>query len=1076
MPPALRGFRNESRPALDSLRVRVSALATRVLLGLLLAVPANAWALEPGKALTQFPSSTWQTEDGLPQNSILSLVQTADGYLWGGTYEGLVRFDGVRFTVFDPENTPALPDRFIWGLARGQDGTLWIGTGSGLAGMREGTFFRVTPPQGITLSNLRRLLPARDGSLWITTAGHGLLRLSQGHFQVWKAGDGLGSDHVDALAEDAAGNLWVASQGGLLRWDGSAFQKGPAFADTPSRVLSLALDRDGGLWAGTLNGLVYRLREGRMHPVPEASLPGTPIGVLLVDRPGTLWVGSTDRGLLRLAHGQRSVLETPSGLEGDAILALLEDAEGNLWVGTESRGLHRLEDGLFSPYGRPEGVVHDMMAALHESRDGGLWFATQGGGVTRLKQGEMTHWTTREGLPSNRVLSIAEARDGGLWLGTQRGVSRWRAGRLTRSLGEAEGLHGGVRTVHEDEQGTLWAGTHLGLARWSGKRFELLSPRDGWPGASITVLHPRAAGGFWVGSGNGGLGFVREGRFVPLASAETPLTGSILTLHEEAEGTLWIGSTAGLTRWKAGRFTRFTRAEGLFDDAIFQALPDGRGNLWLGCNKGVFRVSQEELDAVAEGRLARVRSRLHGTDDGMRSPECNAVGWPSGLRSRDGRLWFPTIRGAVVYDPNHELAPAAPPPPVLLEEVRVDGRTVPASQWGQLPPGTERVEIHYTSPRLGSPRRLRFRYQLEGLDKDWVEAGPEQRKAGYTHLPPGHYRFRVMALSAEDGQTTPIAELSIHQQPRFHETRLFRAACVLAGALVIAGGMWLRLREHRQRQRQLQARVEERTTELRARLQELQDTRERLVQAEKLAAVGTLASGVGHEINNPLAFIISNLNYVTGELRDLTKREEESERWQEVEQALSEAKVGAERVRRIVADLRTLARAQREPSKEVDLHTLLDVTLATADGQLRPRARVVKEYGTPPTVLGDELRLGQVFLHLLVNAAQAIPEGRADQNEVQVTTRRDERGHAVIEVSDTGVGIPPEVLPHIFEPFFTTRPVGEGTGLGLSICHTHLQAMGGDIQVRSAPGRGTTFTVTLPPCAWPNRLTGSNRS
>ncbi|HZH17589.1 MAG TPA: two-component regulator propeller domain-containing protein [Archangium sp.] len=1069
MPPALRGFWNESRPAPDGLRVRVRVLATRVLLGLLLAAAGSAWALEPGKALTQFPSRTWQTENGLPQNSILSLVQTADGYLWGGTYEGLVRFDGVRFTVFDPENTPALPDRFIWGLARGQDGTLWIGTGSGLAGMREGTFFRVTPPQGITLRNLRHLLPARDGSLWITTAGHGLLRLSQGHFQVWKAEDGLGSDHVDALAEDAAGNLWVASQGGLLRWDGAAFQKGPAFADTHSRVLSLALDRDGALWAGTLNGLVYRLRDGRMHPVPEASLPGTPIGVLLVDRPGTLWVGSTDRGLLRLTHGQRSVLETPSGLEGDAVLALLEDAEGNLWVGTESRGLHRLTDGLFSPYGRPEGVTHDMMAALHESHDGSLWFATLGGGITRLKDGEMTHWTTREGLPSNRVLSIAEARDGGLWLGTQRGVSRWQAGTITRSLGEAEGLPGGVRTVHEDEQGTLWAGTHLGLARWNGKRFELLSPRDGWPGASITVLHPRAAGGFWVGYSNGGLGSVQAGRLVPLASGETPLAGSILTLHEEADGTLWIGSTTGLFRWKAGRLTRFTRAEGLFDDIILQALPDGRGNLWLGCNKGIFRVSLEELEAVAGGRLAQVRSRLFGTDDGMRSPECNAVGWPSGLRTRDGRLWFPTIRGAVSYDPEHEVAPGASPPPVLLEEVRVDGRTVPTSQWGHIPPSTERVEIHYTSPSLGAPQRLRFRYQLEGLDRDWVEAGPEQRKADYTHLPPGDYRFRVMALSTEDGQTAPAAELRLRQQPRFHETLLFRAACALAGALVIAGGVRLRLRGHRLRERQLQARVEERTTELSARLQELQDTRERLVQAEKMAAVGTLASGVGHEINNPLAFIISNLHYVTGELRELTKREEESGRWQEVEQALSDAKVGAERVRRIVADLRTLARAQREPSKEVDLHALLDVSLATADGQLRPRARVVKEYGTPPTVLGDETRLGQVFLHLLVNAAQAIPEGGADQNEVRVTTRRDERGHAVIEVRDTGMGIPAEVLPRIFEPFFTTKPVGEGTGLGLSICHTHLKAMGGDIQVRSEPGRGTTFAVTLPPCAWEYR-------
>ncbi|MBN1207077.1 MAG: response regulator, partial [Myxococcaceae bacterium] len=246
-------------------------------------------------------------------------------------------------------------------------------------------------------------------------------------------------------------------------------------------------------------------------------------------------------------------------------------------------------------------------------------------------------------------------------------------------------------------------------------------------------------------------------------------------------------------------------------------------------------------------------------------------------------------------------------------------------------------------------------------------------------------------------------------------------------------------------------------------LQELQTTRERLVHAEKMAAVGTLAAGVGHEINNPLAYIISNLHYISAEVRDAAQRDGPSARWSEVEQALGDALTGADRVRRIVQDLKTFSRMQPERHQRVDLRAVLELSFSLADAELRHRARVVKDYGELPNVRGDETRLGQVFLNLLVNAAQAIPEGHADQHEIRVTTRRNEQGQAVVAVSDTGTGIPPEVLPRIFEPFFTTKPQGVGTGLGLSICHSYVQNMGGDIRVRSAPGRGTTFEVVLPP-------------
>jgi signal transduction histidine kinase/ligand-binding sensor domain-containing protein/CheY-like chemotaxis protein len=1041
---------------------------TLAVLAAVLGISWNASALEPSKPLLQFPHRVWQTAEGLPQNSVLALAQTPDGYLWVGTWEGLVRFDGARFTVFDKANTPALSGRSIRHLAVARDGTLWIGMNEGVAGMREGTFFSATPPAGTVLSDIRDLLAARDGSLWIATGSNGLTRLSEGRFQSWRQEDGLASNMMLSLAEGPTGTLWAGGVGGLQRWTGTGWTAPLPFeGQSGVEVRTLTFDPQGTLWAGTDTGDVYRLQDGSPRRVPEASLPGAPLAALFVDRAGSLWVGSLGKGLLRLANGQRSVLERGHVLADSLVGDFLEDSEGNLWIGTEARGLHRLKDAPFTPYGTSEGLAHEMVLAIREARDGSLWFGTVGGGISRLRDGQMTSWTTRDGLVLDRVRAIAEGQDGSLWFGTRDGISRWYAGAFT-SFGTAQGLQDPrVHLLEVDASGTLWAGTPKGLSRWTGERFESFTPPGGLPGHELSMLRASAVGGLWVGTHGGGLAHIRQGQSVLFVSERTSVKGKLLALYEDGAA-LWIGTTEGLYLWKDGNIRRFSVANGLFDDRIFQILPDGYGYLWMSCNKGVFRVALAELRALAEGRLARVSSRVYGAEDGMRSAECNGLGSPAGWRDRSGRLWFPTIRGAVVYTPGQE-EQRSRPPPVLIEELRVDGRVVPASEWGRIPVGEGQVEFHYTSAGLRAPQQLRFRYQLEGVDEDWVQAGP-RREAYYTHLPPGRYRFRVAAQYLDGGGEAPGAELTFYLEPRFHQTWWFRVACVLAAILAVAGAVWLRLHRLRLRERELQARVDQRTSELatvngdlKSRLQELQATRERLVQAEKMAAVGTLAAGVGHELNNPLAFVVSNLHYVAEEVREAAARDEERERWGEVQQALAEAMLGTERMRRIIQDLKTFSRMQpAERMRRVDLHAVLELALSIADGEIRHRARVVRDYGEPPVVLADETQLGQVLLNLLVNAAQAIPEGRAAQHEIRVTTRRDERGQAVVAVSDTGSGIPPEVLPRIFEPFFTTKPVGVGTGLGLSICHSYVQVMGGDIRVRSELGRGTTFEVVLP--------------
>jgi ligand-binding sensor domain-containing protein/signal transduction histidine kinase len=1062
-------------PPITFVYVRARLLMAALLVGLLIA--GRASALESGKAINQFPHRSWQAEHGLPQNSIFSLVQTPDGYLWAGTLEGLVRFDGVRFTVFDEMNTPELADPAVRRLAISQDGTLWIGTERGLTRMRDGVFSPVLPESGTALQGFTDLLAASDGSLWIATLPRELFQLSGSHLRTFTARDGFAHEMVRALAEDSQGAIWAGSAAGLQRWDGKSWTAPlPVEGKQAVAVSALVRGPDGMLWVGTDEGDVYRLQEGTLRRVPEASLPGAPISSLLVDRAGTLWVGSQGRGPLRVVGGQRSQQEAAPVLAGSLVLDLLEDSEGNLWIGTEAHGLHRLKDAPFTPYGPPEGMAHEMVTAIHEARDGSLWFATWGGGVTRLRDGQMTTFTTREGLLQDWVTLIAEGSDGSLWFGSTQGITRWHSGRFTVFSQSQGAVPARVRALHEDTQGTLWVGTEKGLMRWNGKRFEPFMPEGGLPGEIIVFLHGRAAGGVWVATLGGGLAYLEAGKAIMQIPEKGPLSGMILTLQEDAQGTLWIGTLEGLYRWKEGSLKRWTRTEGLFDNRIFQILPDGRGQLWMSCNKGIFRVSQQELEEVADGRRKRVESIVYGTEDGMRSAECTGGTSPAGIRTRNGRLWFPTIRGAVTYDLTQGEQRTAPPR-ALIEQLRVDGRVVPPAGWGSISPEEGSVEIHYTSPGLGDPQSLHFRYQLEGIDVEPVEAGP-RRVAYYTHLPPGHYRFQVMAQSTEGGLSSPLAELRFYLQPRFHQTLLFRVVCALAAVLAVAGGVWLRLHQSRMREHRLQALVDERTAELATRLRQLQQMQEQIIMREKLASLGAMAAGIAHEIRNPLNFIISFAT-LSEEIATEVQAEQASlpedvrAGLEDLAQNIRRIHEHGDRANRIVNSMLAHSSSSRGVHEKADLHTLLDQALELAQHGLSLKSpagktEVVREYdmslGTVDVVPQEICR---VFLNVLNNACDSMQEkqkelGDGFTQQLRLKTRRLEQ-YVEIRIRDNGKGVPSALRDRIFEPFFTTKPTGMGVGLGLSLSFDIVvKQHGGLLTVESQEGEFAEFVINLP--------------
>ena len=780
----------------------------------LLAVLAGARpasALDPGRAITQFRYEAWNTRDGLPQSSVEALLQTRDGYLWIGTQEGLARFDGQTFTVFDRSNTRELRHNRVLALHQDAQGALWIGTeGGGLTRLRERVFQTFTFAEGLPAQRVRAITSDAAGRLWVGTDAGAV---------AWQDGRAAGpvrvpGQSVRALAAARDGTLWVGTTRGLYRVRGDAAEEAvPIPGDGP--VSALWCDADGSLWAGRNRGLV-RWRHGETSLLgPAEGLLGLQVKTIHRDRDGSLWVGTEGGGLARLLGTRFESFTTGQGLSNDMVLDLTEDREGHLWVGMQDGGLARLADSRFVTWTTREGLAGDIVWPVFGDRDGDLWVGTSAGGLSRIRNGSIRNFTTRDGLPSNSIQALAQDAKGALWIGTRGGgLARLEGGRFT-SLTTKDGLPGdSVSAILPDRDGSLWVGTRgSGLARLERGRIRVFGPPDGFRSEAIHAFLQDRAGAVWIATDGQGLVRFAEGKFRSYTTNDGLSADIVNALLADEDGTLWVGTYGGgLNRFKNGRFTAYTSAEGLFDDAIFRVLDDGLGNLWMSCNKGIFRVARSELDALDRGEVRTLHPVAYGVDDGMRNRECNGANHPAGWHGQDGRLYFPTVEGLVEIDPRRLLTNPLPPP-VVIESLVADGRAVPPRDGLVFEPGTQGFEIQYAGLAFGVPDRVRFRYRLEGLDHDWVDVGT-RRNAYFTRIPPGDYRFRVAAANEDGVWNEEGATLSFRLRPHFYRTWWFAGLAGIGALAAVAAGYRLRERRARQREEKLMRLVEQRTREL----------------------------------------------------------------------------------------------------------------------------------------------------------------------------------------------------------------------------------------------------------------------
>jgi ligand-binding sensor domain-containing protein/signal transduction histidine kinase len=762
--------------------------------------PCNAALAGESQDASSFVVRSWQVEDGLPHNSVNAILQTRDGYLWLATNDGLARFDGVRFTVFGLRE--GLPSLQVLALLEDRDAALWIGTSLGLSRLQNGRFVTWTTKDGLPGNEVTSLAQDSEGAIWIGTVT-GLGRCRNGRFSAFGRAEGLNDKRVRALVANRDSGVWVSMfYEGLFQWNGERFVMVSRQQGMPEAPPTCLLqDRSGNLWAGTARGTVFCCERGQWRRYGgEQGLPANSVADLDEGTDGTLWA-AVGGGLYSLAKSGASAVWRKADLPKAEVIALLEDRERNLWVGSRAHGLSRLKPKRVSVLPIRFQDTEAVPRTLAETPDAALWVGTSSSGLFRILDGKVDPFLRGPPVQGYIYVSAAlAARDGSAWWGAGPALFQWKEGKL-QSVYNTEFRswlrEDRIRVLCEDEDGGIWVGTQNGQLRvLRGGQFLALT---NWqPAAPLTALLRQTDGTLLAGTYGNGVICVRDGKCSPLPVRDDHRGRFVCTLYEDSHKVLWIGTEgAGLVRREGNRDSILTTQNGLINDTIVQILEDDLGFLWLGSYRGILRISQEELKRFADGETAFVHPLILGRSDGLPSEECMR-GFNAGLKTRSGHLYFCTDRGIVVINPQQQTISASPPA-VWLEQVLVDGEVYysriqsspqlrtpavpvaipPPHEHLIIPPGKRRLEFQYTGLSLSAPESVRFRYQLEGLDEHWIEAGRE-RLAFYSLLPAGHYQFHVSACDNSGVWNTQGAALGFDVDPFWYQTWWFRLGMLAA--------------------------------------------------------------------------------------------------------------------------------------------------------------------------------------------------------------------------------------------------------------------------------------------------------
>ncbi|PWT91930.1 MAG: hypothetical protein C5B54_04400 [Acidobacteria bacterium] len=967
-----------------------------LVIALIIFLPIASRALDPQRAFTQYVHDIWDTDQGLPENTVYCITQTQDGFLWVGTEEGLARFDGVRFTVFDKTNTPEIKDNIINALFEDREGNLWIGTyGGGLTKYKDGHFVHYGTERGLVDDHVICITQGANDAIWIGTTT-GLSKFHDGKFESFQIKQGLTDNWIASIADDHAGGLWIGTAKGLCHLQNEKIT--PVLIAGSEVIFCVYSLLPDDVWIGTFKTLNH-LSHGQIDSYKlSTQAPNIPVRAIYQDRENNFWVATLGAGLNRFRNG------TFESFTSDMVHSLYEDREGNLWMGT-SNGLSRLRNGKFLSYSAEEGLSLDRVWCVFEDSQKQVWIGTDGGGLNLFQNGKFTKFTIHDGLSSDLISSIAEDHDGNLWIGTLGGgVNRFNHGHFTHFTPE-NGLAGTwIWSIHPAQDGSILIGTYNhGLSVLKDGKFTNYNISNGFPSNSIHSIWESRDGSLYFATVGAGLVCWKDGKVTTYSTKQGLSSNDLTSIYGDRNGVLWIATAnQGLIRFENGHAINITEKEGLLDDDIEGILEDDRGNLWMSTNRGIFTVQKAIIDDFVSGKIHRLEISSFGKSDGMKSEECNGGYQSSAWKSQDGRLWFANNKGIVVIDPkripiNRHI------PPVLIQEISVDNEQIqqPSSS-AVFQPGKDKFEFHYTALSYTAPEKVRFKFKLEGSDKDWVNAGT-RRVAYYTHLPPGSYQFKVQACNNDGIWNEAGAIFAFRLKPHFYQTVWFYLLCALS---VAASAFVL----HRYRLGQIQARFNAILAERNRLARELHDT---LAQG-MTGIISQLNAAEEHHPSSP----DRSLKHLV-QARDLAREN------------LNEARNAIRGMRPQYLEKHSFVPALGHMATDLISNTPVELNLQI-NGD---------ERSLPSLVEDNLLRIAQEAVTNCVKYAQA----KSLSIELRFQPRRVE-----LRIADDGIGFDFEKARSLDGHF------------GLIGIQERARQLAGDARIASSVGKGTEILVSIP--------------
>ena len=935
------------------------------------------------------------------------MLQDHRGYIWIGTFGGLARFDGQRFTLFDSANTPGFGSDQISSLYESRSGALWIGTvDGGLIRLQDGVATTYNERDGLPNRWVTSIRGDLEGNVWINTAAGGVAHFAGTKLEAYPTHSGKAVREFFLQARD--GSRWFRCGQDVVRFkaDGSI----ATLHSTQPSVFFVHEARDGSVWVAFRDQYrLVRYYKGVFSDVLLPSLGRRELTFELLlysfamteDADGELLL-RTPAGLSRTVNGRLSPPEAlPLPANAGELLkvrSLLVGREGNLWIGTIGTGLIRLRRAPLTAYGKDEGLSDSNFSSVFQDREGRIWL---GGDLLYRFDGHRFHLVP--GVAD--VLAIAQTRDGDVWFGGYGGLYRLRSGVLSHFNVNAPA----VKIIFQDREGTLWIGGLRedrpgGLYRFREGKLEQV------PGISdVRAIAEDRDGGLWLG-GLAGLRYMRGSKILTYDQKQGLSSNSVYDIHQDSTGTLWVATYGGgLNRFRDGRFKAITTQDGLPDNLLLGLLEDSEGNLWFSSNQSVFRLSLKELNDFADGKISFLSPVSYGAAEGMRSTESNG-GSPGGWITRDGRIWFPTLRGVVAIDPT---AGNRFPPPVVLEEAWANKLPLAGKGRTSVPPGNNTFDFRFTALSFSAPEKLHFKYRLEPFDKDWVDARTHHT-AHYTNMDPGEYSFHVLAANNFGIWGDHEASVRFALRPHFYQTNWFRALCAASMLILLWCGYELRVR---QLAHQFNIRLEERVSERTRIARDLHDT--------------LLQSFQG------LVFRFQAARY------HLPDRPEEAS------DVLDSALVSADQA--IVEGRSAIQELRSGSSEESNLEQMLLATgreLASSqkDGDSAPSLRVIVEGERRVKRAMIREEINRIARELLRNAYR-----HASARSIEAELRYDDDAFLLI-VRDDGKGIDPKVL----------NDHGRAGHWGLPGMYERAEGIGARLDIWSEAGAGTEVRLTVP--------------